>query len=92
MARRSDSSVSSAACCDCDSASRVSSSASFACISRNSPETGLRVMRSIAHYGLDISRAVFMTGKSPYPYIPAFNDALFLSANEEDVKSAIDVE
>ena len=26
--------------------------------SRNSPETGLRVMRSIAHYGLDISRAV----------------------------------
>jgi len=34
--------------------------------SRNSPETGLRVMRSIAHYGLDISRAVFMTGKSPF--------------------------
>jgi len=60
--------------------------------SRNSPETGLRVMRSIAHYGLDISRAVFMTGKSPYPYLPAFNAALFLSANEEDVKSAIDVD
>ena len=58
--------------------------------SRNSPETGLRVMRSIAHYGLDISRAAFMTGKSPYTYLPAFNAALFLSANEEDVKSAID--
>jgi 5'-nucleotidase len=57
--------------------------------SRNSPETGLRVMRSIAHYGLDISRANFMTGKSPYPYLPAFNTALFLSANETDVKSAI---
>ena len=57
--------------------------------SRNSPETGLRVMRSIAHYGLDISRAAFMTGKSPYPYLPAFNTALFLSANEEDVQSAI---
>ncbi len=57
--------------------------------SRNSPETGLRVMRSIAHYGLDISRAAFMTGKSPYTYLPAFNAALFLSANEEDVKSAI---
>jgi len=56
---------------------------------RNSPETGLRVMRSIAHYGLDISRAAFMTGKSPYTYLPAFNAALFLSANEEDVKSAI---
>jgi 5'-nucleotidase len=60
--------------------------------SRNSPETGLRVMSSIAHYGLDISRAVFMSGKSPYPYLPAFNTALFLSANEEDVKSAIAVD
>lgn len=60
--------------------------------SRNSPETGLRVMRSIAHYGLDISRAVFMTGKSPYAYLPAFNTSLFLSANEDDVKSAIAVD
>ena len=59
--------------------------------SRNSPETGLRVMRSIAHYGLDISRAAFMTGKSPYSYLPAFNASLFLSANEEDVRSAIAV-
>lgn len=57
--------------------------------SRNSPETGLRVMRSIAHYGLDISRAAFMTGKTPHPYLPAFNTSLFLSANEEDVKAAI---
>ncbi len=57
-------------------------------LSRNSPETGLRVLRSIAHYGLDISRAAFVTGKSPYHYIPAFNLSLFLSANEEDVKNA----
>jgi len=60
--------------------------------SRNSPETGLRVMHSIAHYGLDISRAAFMSGKSPYLYLPAFNASLFLSANEEDVKSAIAVD
>lgn len=57
--------------------------------SRNSPETGLRVMRSIAHYGLDISRAAFMTGAPPYPYLAAFNTALFLSANEDDVRKAI---
>ncbi|GGE72903.1 5'-nucleotidase [Massilia psychrophila] len=57
--------------------------------SRNSPETGLRVMRSIAHYGLDISRAAFMTGTAPYPYLPAFNTSLFLSANEDDVTAAI---
>jgi 5'-nucleotidase len=57
--------------------------------SRNSPETGLRVMRSIAHYGLDISRAAFVTGQSPYSYLPAFNASLFLSANEEDVRMAL---
>ncbi|MGF6704441.1 5'-nucleotidase [Pseudomonas frederiksbergensis] len=59
-------------------------------LSRNSPETGVRVFRSIKHYGLDISRAAFMTGRSPHQYIPAFNASLFLSANELDVQSAID--
>ncbi len=58
-------------------------------LSRNSAATGKRVFRSIAHYELAISRAAFMDGKSPYAYIPAFNAALFLSANEEDVKKAI---
>jgi len=58
-------------------------------LSRNSAATGKRVFRSIAHYGLDISRAAFMAGKSPYEYIPAFNASLFLSANEDDVKKAI---
>jgi 5'-nucleotidase len=59
-------------------------------LSRNSPETGLRVFRSIAEYGLDITRAAFMTGKSPYEYIPAFNCALFLTSNAEDVSHAMD--
>jgi 5'-nucleotidase len=57
--------------------------------SRNSPETGLRVMHSIAHYGLDITRACFVTGKSPYTYLGAFNTSLFLSGNEEDVRKAL---
>ena len=59
-------------------------------LSRNSPETGLRVFRSIRHYGLDITRAAFMAGRSPYEYVPAFNASLFLSANEDDVQRAID--
>lgn len=59
-------------------------------LSRNSPETGLRIFRSIAHYGLDISRAAFTAGGSPHPYIPAFNGSLFLTANEADVRGAID--
>ncbi|MDD1612461.1 MAG: 5'-nucleotidase [Methylococcaceae bacterium] len=59
-------------------------------LSRNSATTGLRVFRSIRHHGLGISRAAFTEGKSPYPYIPAFNASLFLSANENDVLKAID--
>lgn len=58
-------------------------------LSRNSAATGKRVFRSIAHYELDITRAAFMEGNSPYEYIPAFNASLFLSANEDDVKMAI---
>lgn len=61
-------------------------------LSRNSPETGLRVFRSIRHYGLDIRRAAFMTGRSPHEYVPAFNASLFLSASEDDVQKAIDAQ
>ncbi len=59
-------------------------------LSRNSATSGKRVFRSISHYGLDISRAAFMEGRSPYEYIPAFNASLFLTANQEDVQQAID--
>ena len=59
-------------------------------LSRNSAVTGQRVFRSIQHHGLNITRAAFMEGKSPYAYIPAFNASLFLSANEGDVLKAID--
>lgn len=59
-------------------------------LSRNSAVTGKRVFRSIQHYGLNISRAAFMEGKSPYEYVSAFNASLFLSANESDVQSAIE--
>lgn len=58
-------------------------------LSRNDPETGLRVMRSVESHGLPISRAVFMQGRSPYAYMPAFNMSLFLSANASDVREAI---
>ncbi|KAF7600588.1 MAG: 5'-nucleotidase [Candidatus Dactylopiibacterium carminicum] len=57
-------------------------------LSRNSPETGLRVFR-FRHYGLDITRAGFMAGHAPYEYIPAFNASLFLSAHEDDVRQAV---
>lgn len=59
-------------------------------MSHNSPDTSLRVFHSIAHYGLDISRAVLASGASLTPYLEAFHTDLYLSADEMDVQSAID--
>ena len=58
-------------------------------MSHNSPDTSLRVFNSIAHYGLNISRAVLASGASLTPYLEAFNTDLYLSADEADVQSAI---
>ena len=59
-------------------------------LSRNSADTGLRVFNSIQHYGLDISRAAFSVGDSPYRYISAFNSHLFLSTDGADVRRALE--
>jgi len=58
-------------------------------LSRNSPETGMRIFHSIGAYGLDITRAVFTSGGSPKNYIPAYNISLFLSTNDTDVEESI---
>ncbi|CAL1241165.1 5'-nucleotidase [Candidatus Methylocalor cossyra] len=58
-------------------------------LSRNSADTGLRVFNSIRHYGLEISRAAFTSGQSPFNYIAPFGADLFLSANAEDVACAL---
>lgn len=59
-------------------------------MSRNSPDTSLRVFNAIAHYGLNITRSVLASGASLAPYLEAFHTDLFLSAYEDDVQSAID--
>jgi len=59
-------------------------------LSRNSADTGLRVFNSIKHYGLDITRAAFTKGEPTSRYVPAFGSHLFLSADTEDVKRALD--
>ncbi len=59
-------------------------------LSRNSSDTGLRVFNSIRHYGLDISRAAFAGGASPYRYVAAFGAHLFLSADPSDVRMALE--
>ncbi len=57
-------------------------------LSRNDPETGARVMRSVELCSLPITRAVFMQGRSPYRFMQAFGMKLFLSANRKDVEEA----
>lgn len=57
-------------------------------LSRNSPDTGLRILRSAAHHGLTMTRAIFTQGRAPHEFMPALNMSLFLSANENDVRRA----
>ena len=59
-------------------------------LSRNSADTGLRVFNAIKHYGLDITRAAFTSGEATSRYVPAFGAHLFLSADTEDVRRALE--
>ena len=59
-------------------------------LSRNSPDTGLRVFNAIQHHGLDIRRATFTSGAPVWPYIKPFGASLLLSANPESVRRALD--
>lgn len=59
-------------------------------LSHNSADTGLRIFNSIQHHGLDISRAAFTNGASPWRYVEAFSADLFLSAEAADVVKALD--
>ena len=54
-------------------------------LSRNSADTGLRVFNSIQEHGLDIIRAAFTSGESPYRYVSGFETDLFLSSDPNDV-------
>ena len=58
-------------------------------MSRNSPDTSLRVFNAIRYYSLPITRAVLVSGASLAPYLKAFKTDLFLSAYEEDVQAAV---
>ena len=56
-------------------------------LSRNSSDTGLRIFNSIEKNKLDITRAVFSGGESPFPYVdglpmPLFSNSLTRLASE----------
>jgi len=58
-------------------------------LAKDDAVTGLRIMKSIENYGLQIDRAVFTEGSSPYAYIDALNICLFLSGSASDVTAAL---
>ena len=58
-------------------------------LSRNSADTGLRVFKSITAHDLDIMRAAFRSGESPYLYAKPFGCDLFLSTEADDVARAL---
>ena len=58
-------------------------------MSRNSPNTSLRIFNSIDHYGLDVTRAALSGGAPVAPYLKPFETDLFLSAYRPDVQDAI---
>jgi 5'-nucleotidase len=61
-------------------------------MSRNSPETGVRVFNNIRSRGLPISRHAFTGGQSVVDYLDAFAVDLFLTTNVEDAQRIIDAQ
>lgn len=58
-------------------------------LSRYHADDGMRVMDAVQEYGLDITRAFFMAGRKPYPFMEAVNASLYLSTNAEQVQEAV---
>lgn len=59
-------------------------------MSRNSPDTGIRVLKTIRHDRLGIVRSAFTGGESVADYMDAFDVDLFLTTNVEDAQKVID--
>lgn len=58
-------------------------------LSRNSPETGERFFASCRYHNLSIRAGAFTSGRSVLPYLKSFDVSLFLSADAEDVQTAV---
>ncbi len=59
-------------------------------MSRNSPETGVRVLNSIRKHELGISRTAFTGGEGVVEYLDAFDVDLFLTTNIQDAQQVTD--
>ncbi len=59
-------------------------------MSRNSPETGVRLLNTIRAMELGISRSAFTGGETVVDYLPAFDVDLFLTTNAKDAQKVVD--
>lgn len=59
-------------------------------MSRNSPDTGIRVLNTIRHEKLSITRSAFTAGETVADYLDAFDVDLFLTTNKDDAQKVID--
>jgi len=59
-------------------------------MSRNSPETGIRVLQNIRNQAIKISRHAFTGGESVVNYLDAFEVDLFLTTTVKDAQKVID--
>ena len=60
-------------------------------LSRNDPVSGMRVFRSAAAAGISLERGVFTQGRDPFRYLRPLGAHLFLSANDADVRQALNL-
>lgn len=67
----------------------VSQKVEVVILSRNDPVSGLRVMKSAAHYALPIIRCSFTRGEAPWRYLKPLRANLFLSTHLSDVRAAL---
>jgi 5'-nucleotidase len=58
-------------------------------LSRNDPVSGMRVFRSAKANAIHLQRGVFTQGRSPFGYLRPLHAHLFLSANADDVRQAL---
>lgn len=60
-------------------------------LSRSDPISGLRTFNSAKHHNLAVTRGAFLSGDhAPFRYLAPLQADLFLSANADDVKKAIE--
>lgn len=57
-------------------------------VSRNTPDLGVRIFKSLEHYGLKIKQTIFTGGAPITPYIKAMDVDLYLSKSRKSIEEA----